>query len=144
MMILFKRISLLMFLFLGVVLISGCNTTSVYYMSAEKYPPKASNAMVDLYVGEITRPCRSIAVVNSRHYPDQTQEAKAKMLAELRRLAGEIGADAVVNVRMLPKRFEGMVVDEKVPFPAWKPGDYYTYFMRGTAVVYTENQSSDN
>ena len=136
---------LFFFPFLLVYLIlAGCNTSSVRRLVWEEYPEKPTFAMVELYVGKIERASKPIAIMNSKFYTDQTRESKAEMLAELRRMAGRMGADAVVNIRLLPKKFEGMVMDDKVPFPAWKPGDYSAYFMRGTAIVFEEKKEGKN
>jgi hypothetical protein len=119
----------------------GCNTASVQRISPEKFSPKPPDADVEMFVGTITRENIPIAILNSRHFSDQSEESKKEMLANLKVLAREIGADAVMEIRILPKRFEGMVVDDKPPIPAWKPGNYYGYFMRGKAIVYRDKDS---
>jgi len=120
-------------------LLSSCNTGTVKKLTWESRPPKGSSAGIELFVGQVSRPCEEIAILQSKYYEDQAKENKAKMLADLRNLARRVGADAVMDIRILPKRFQGMVADEKVPFPAWKPGTDYSYFMRGTAIVFKED-----
>jgi len=123
---------------LVLLFLQGCNSTSIQMLSSEKFPQKPEDHPVDLYVGKIERNNKPIAILNSKHYPDQSKENKALMLAELREMARKIGADAVTEIKILPKRFEGMMIDENVPFPAWKPGNYFAYFMRGRAVIYSD------
>lgn len=135
-----KTVIFFSFMILLSVMISGCNTTSVYRLTSVEYEEKHEEAPIELFVGVLQRPYTPIAVVQSRHYSEQTEQAKAKMVAEIKKSARKIGADAVMDLHLLPKRFEGMVMDERIPFPAWKPGDYYGYFLRGTAVVYEDEQ----
>lgn len=123
-------------------LLSSCNTGTVKKLTWESRPPREGSAGIELFVGQVSRPCESIAILQSRYYEDQSKENKAKMLADLRNLARRVGADAVMDICILPKRFQGMVADEKVPFPAWKPGSDYSYFMRGTAIVFKEDTST--
>jgi hypothetical protein len=105
----------------------------------DKYPGKSTNAPMEMFVGTIARAHKPIAILNSKGYPDEGEDNKAKMLSNLRKMAREIGGDAVIEIQMLPKRFEGMVADDKPPFPAWKPGNSYGYFMRGKAIVYEDS-----
>jgi len=121
------------------MLLNGCNTASVHRLARDKYPRKSMDAPVEMFVGTIVRAHKPIAILNSKCYTDQTEENKAMMLSSLRNMAREIGADAVIEIQMLPKRFEGMVMEDKTPFPSWKPGNTYGYFMRGKAVVYEDS-----
>lgn len=123
------------------ILMGGCNTASVHRISPEKFPQKPADADVEMFVGTISRDNIPIAILNSKHFSDQSEESKKEMLASMKDLAREIGADAVMEIRILPKRFEGMVLDEKPPFPAWKPGNYQGYFMRGKAIVYRDKDN---
>lgn len=133
--------SIILILIICSVFLWGCNTSGVQRLSGEKFSPKAPDADVEMFVGTISRDHIPVAILNSKHYTDQSDDSKAKMLANLKELAREAGADAVMEIRILPKRFEGMVVDEKPPFPAWKPGNYYGYFMRGKAIVYRDKNN---
>jgi len=126
-------------IFLAGILLNGCNTASVQRLARDKYPQKSMDAPMEMFVGTIARAHKPIAILNSKSYADQSEENKARMLSILRNMAREIGADAVIEIQMLPKRFEGMVADDKAPFPAWKPGNSYGYFMRGKAVVYEDS-----
>ena len=129
---------LVTFLLFPGIFLSGCNTSSVQRLTMDRYPRKSMDAPIEMFVGTIARACKPVAILNSKYYDDQSDDAKAKMLLNLRNMAREIGADAVIEIQMLPKRFEGMVADDKTPFPAWKPGNYYGYFLRGKAVVYED------
>ncbi|MBN1901237.1 hypothetical protein JW926_07940 [Candidatus Sumerlaeota bacterium] len=133
--------SVILILILCLVFLLGCNTPSAQRITEDKFPPKPPDADVEMFVGTISQDHIPIAILNSRRYPDQSEENKVLMLASLKDMARKLGADAVMEIRILPKRFEGMVVDEKPPFPAWKPGNYYGYFMRGKAIVYRDKKS---
>jgi len=138
-----KKTALLgLIIILSVMMFSGCNTPTVKKLVWETYPPKQSDADVELFVGSMERPIKSIAIIQSRYFDEQTAENKSKMLADMRKMGRRIGADAVADIRILPKRFQGMVVDERTPFPDWKPGNTYAFFMRGTAVVYQDDNST--
>ena len=126
---------------LGLMLFSGCNTSSTYRLSPSSLLPVDNPENIEMFVGEIQKPHKKIAIVQSRFYSDQSKVTKKKMLEDIRNEAAKNGADAVMDIHMLPKKFEGMVTDEKIPFPAWKPGDYYAYFLRGVAIVYTEENA---
>jgi uncharacterized protein YbjQ (UPF0145 family) len=137
-----KEGNALIFLFFGGLfffLLSSCNTGTVKKLKWETRPPREGSAGIELFVGQVQRPYEEIAILQSRYYENQSKENKTKMLADMRNLARRVGADAVMDVHILPKRFQGMVADEKVPFPAWKQGADYTYFMRGTAIVFKED-----
>jgi len=123
-------------------LLCSCNRPYVHRVVWDKYPPRDKNAPVEMFVGRVARPHTIIAVLQSHYSSDQTDESKAQMLAQIKKLALRVGADAVMDVRMVPKRFEGMIMDDKVPFPAWKPGDYQAFAMRGTAIIYDDIPSS--
>ncbi|MCX6998786.1 MAG: hypothetical protein NT106_00575 [Candidatus Sumerlaeota bacterium] len=134
-----KALTFPFFACLFLFLLSSCNTGTVKKLTWESRPPREGSAGIELFVGQVSRPCEEIAILQSKYYEDQSKENKTKMLADLRNLARRVGADAVMGICILPKRFQGMVADEKVPFPAWKPGTDYSYFMRGTAIVFKED-----
>jgi hypothetical protein len=123
-------------LILTVSFLCGCNTASVYRLSGENFPARSSDAEIDMFVGKISRPHSSIAILQSKYYDGQTKDLKAEMIKDLKSAARRIGADAVTDIHVLPRKFDGMIVDEQVPFPAWKPGNYFSYFLRGTAIKY--------
>ena len=126
------------FIFIAVIGV-GCNTASIHKLTWRNYPPKSSGASIELYVGKVSRPYKAVAILQSKVFGDQTKKSIALMLKDLRRLARKVGADAVIDIHMLPMRYEGMVIDERIPFPAWRPGNYHAYFLRGTAIVYKNN-----
>ncbi len=128
------------FIFIAAIAV-GCNTASIRRLAWEDYAPKPTSDTIELYVGKVSRPYKPIAILQSKSFGDQTVQSKTRMMKDLRRLARKIGADAVIDIHMLPRRFEGMVMDERVPFPAWRPGEYRAYFLRGTAIVYEKNPS---
>jgi len=139
-----QKFSSFLLILLLLFLLAGCNTGSIHKLTWETFPKKHKKALVEMYVGEISQPHREIAIINSPFYPDQTDQTKVEMLEDLRRLARRVGADAVMDIHMLPKRFEGMVMDDRVPFPAWKQGEYDAFFLRGKAVVFEQESSVQN
>lgn len=135
-----KTVLLGLIILSGAMLLCGCNTPTMKKLVWETYPPKQSDADVELFVGAMERPGKPIAIIQSRYFDEQTPENKTKMLADLRKMGRRIGADAVADIRIMPKYFQGMVVDERTPFPDWKQDKTYAFFMRGTAVVYQEDK----
>ncbi len=121
------------------MLLGGCNTASVQRLAMDQYPAKSQDAPMEMFVGTIARAHKPIAILNSKSYRDQSEANKAEMLSSLRNMARKIGADAVIEIQMLPKRYEGMVADSMTPFPSWTPGNHYGCFMRGKAVVYEDS-----
>lgn len=117
----------------------ACHTPSLKRLTTTHFPPKPKSAPIDLYVGTVSRHHIEVAIIQSRSYSSKDEKTKAGQLEELKRLARKLGADAVQEIRLLTKRAQGYVIDDRVPFPAWKQGKYNLYFLRGTAIRYTEN-----
>ncbi len=117
----------------------ACHTPSLKRLTTTHFPPKPNSAPIDLYVGTVSQHHIEVAIIQSRSYASKDENTKARQLEELKRLARKLGADAVQEIRLLTKRAQGYVIDDRVPFPAWKQGKYNLYFLRGTAIRYTEN-----
>lgn len=115
---------------------AGCSHGRLYRIVPEEYPSKPDDYVVKLYVNKVKRPHREIAFVDSRALPDRSEVSQAKQLRQLQELAQEAGADAVHDVRAMTQKVRGMVMDEAVPFQAYKQGNYKLYFLRGVAIVY--------
>jgi len=127
--------------FMGLLIIAGlvlagCSATHVYRISQEKFSPKPSDAEIELYIGKVKRPHTEIAIIDSRSSASKDDAVKKLQLDDLKRVARSLGADAVHNIRLLKKEARGMVMDERVPFPAWKQGEYNLYFLRGEAIKF--------
>lgn len=127
-------------LIIGILVMAGCSATHVYRISQEKFPPKPPGAEIELYIGKVKRPHKEIAVIDSRSLGSKDDEAKKQQLDDLKEIARKLGADAVHNIRLLRKRARGMVPDERVPFPAWKQGEYNLFFLRGEAIKFITAQ----
>ena len=59
-------------------------------------------------------------------------------MEELRRSARWLGANGIENLRVETAEAQGMVADPRVPFTAWKQGEFELHFVRGTAVRYLD------
>jgi hypothetical protein len=129
-----KRITIL--LILTALVFTGCTTGQIRFTTEERFDPVPEGDDMALFLGEIQRPHRVFAKIDSR-VSDKNDEANKKVqIEDIKRLARKIGADAVQNVRLLNKEARGMVPDRRVPFPAWKQGRYELYFLRGDAIKY--------
>jgi hypothetical protein len=117
----------------------ACHTSSIKRLTTTHFPPKSNSAPIELYVGTVSRPHTALAIIQSKSDAKKDEKTKAGQLEELKRLARKLGADAVQEIRLLTKKAQGYVVDERVPFAAWKQGKYNLYFLRGTAIRYTED-----
>ncbi|MBN1866259.1 hypothetical protein JW916_03105 [Candidatus Sumerlaeota bacterium] len=134
-----RRFSLGVAALLCLLLAAGCATPRVHRLTDFRYLPKAADAEIDCFVGKLTRPYESIAIVDSERYGEKDNPSKAKMIENLKKRARRIGADAVQDIRLLPVQVRGIVADERVPIVgAWKRGRYDLYFLRGEAVKYVQ------
>lgn len=133
-----KESGLALALIVSTALLVGCSSTNVTMLSKTRFPPKPSDAEIELFSGKITGPYVAIAIIDSRSHSERTKENKIKQLEDLRRLARKLGADAVHNIRLLKKKGRGYIPDERVPIPAWKQGSFNLYFLRGEAIKYKE------
>jgi len=119
--------------------LAGCSATQIHRLTDEKFTPKPPGTEIDIYIGELKRPYREIAVLDSRCSGTKDSEIKEQQLEDIKRLARKVGADAVHNVRLLTKNARGMVPDQRVPFPAFKQGRYKLYFIRGDAITFVDD-----
>lgn len=120
----------------------GCAARRRYMLTTERFAPTPASQEVKLYVNEVRRPHIKIAIVQSFADPEPDAERKRKMLEALTSEARRLGADAVMNVRQLKNQVRGAVVDEAVPFQSYKQGRYDMYFMRGTAIRFVDEPTT--
>lgn len=106
-------------------------------LTEEKLPAKPKDTQIKLYVYKVQRPHREIAFIDSQPLPDRSEQSQEKQLLQIREAARKLGADAVHDIQSMTERVQGMVTDQRVPFRAYKQGQYKLYFIRGTAIVYT-------
>lgn len=136
-------------LFIKILLISlsgllvGCSASQIHPLTDKKFPAKPATEEIDLYMGKVERPHIEIAIVDSRSLPGREDKDKQLQLNDLKHLARKLGADAVHDIRLLHKKARGMVIDERVPFPAWKQGEYKLYFLRGTAIKFLADEDQE-
>jgi hypothetical protein len=125
------------------ILLFSCSAYTVHRLDSTKYKPRQRDAEITIYAGKVDRPHVKIAIIDSETFPDKSDATKLKQLEQLKTAARKLGADAVEDVRLLAQKVRGYVVDERVPFPAWKQGEYELYFLRGVAVRFTEETSPE-
>ena len=133
-----RQLRPVLLLFVVLVVAVSCGTQRRYILGDTRYPPKPSDAEIKLFVNEVRRPHVKVAIVQSFADTEPDAEKKREMLEALTREARRVGADAVMNVRQLRNKVRGAVVDEAVPFRAYKQGRYDMYFMRGTAIRFVD------
>jgi hypothetical protein len=115
----------------------GCSTgPRMKWLTEERYPPRPSIYPIEIFAGQVQRPHREIALIESRAYDIDDVYTREAQLEQLQEKARELGADAVDNLRILAKRVHGYTIDERAPAPAFKQGEYPLFFMRGRAIIY--------
>ncbi len=133
--------------FLSIVAVSligasliGCSSKRVYPLVEKSLPATPADQDVRLYVNALERPLVELAYIDSTAYPERDPETVQKQLKELTDKARKMGADAVMSVEVLDEKIRGMVIDEAVPFRAYRQGNFELYFIRGTAVKYFDTE----
>lgn len=121
---------------LACLLLPGCSSTRVHRLVPETYSAKSPDYQVKLYINKVTRPHREIAFIDSRASTDRSEATQSEQLRQLQDKARSLGADAVHDIRSMTHKARGVVVDERVPFQAYKQGRYELFFLRGIALVY--------
>jgi uncharacterized protein YbjQ (UPF0145 family) len=104
----------------------------------ENYPRLPESADVELWRGTTTRPKVPIAIISSQRTADRSYEAREAQLEELKERARSLGANGIEDLRVETANVRGFVADPRVPFTAFKQGDFHLYFIRGTAVRYLQ------
>ncbi|GAB4319078.1 MAG: hypothetical protein Kow0059_12810 [Candidatus Sumerlaeia bacterium] len=137
-------------LFPGVLILSalvliGCGRGQVHFIGTPPSVPyyqRLNPEQVELFVGTVAREHTELAWLDSPAVADQTPEAAQEQLMALQKMAARIGAHAVHKIETKRIVAKGFVVDERVPFPAWKQGRYELKFLRGVAIRYTDEQTT--
>lgn len=134
------RLALLVLTVLG---LAGCGLFArrVDVRFHDDFPPLPENTPVELWVGESDRPRIPIAIISSQRTAERSAAARQAQLDELRARARRMGAHAIENLRVERAEVRGFVADPRVPFTAFKQGEFELYFVRGTAVRYTDAPS---
>lgn len=117
---------------------AGCASQRVNYLTEQRYKPMPKDEPVRLFLNRTERPHMEIAQVQSYSTLKDTEETRRAMLADLRARAGKIGADAVVDIRVLRNKSRGFTIDEAVPFRAYTQGNWESIFLRGVAIRFLE------
>lgn len=123
---------------LAIAALAGCSTRKYYPLTEQKFDSTPDGQEVKLFVNEVQRPHIKIAHVESFSDRERDPETVRKQLEDLKRRSRDLGADAVVNVREYRNQVRGFVVDERVPFRAYRQGRFELYMLRGTAIRYVE------
>lgn len=132
-----------LFLFLAAALMVGCSNTRYEMITSERFPPKADPTEVRLYVNQVRRPHIKVAYVQSFSDLSRTdEEVRREQLLELRNNAARVGADAVMDIRQMKNQVRGFVQDERTPFRSYTQDRYETYFLRGVAIRFVEDEAT--
>ncbi len=121
----------------------GCSNTRVHPITDQEFQPARNVEQVKMYLGVVDRPHVQLAFVNSFPDSDKTVAIKRDQLRDLQKRAADLGADAVMDVRLLTEKHRGMTVDPTVPFRAWKQGDFDLYFLRGVAIRFVDESDPE-
>lgn len=133
---LFRSSSLNALLLLASFALVACGGPRSKILDEGKYRARPRTYPIDIYVGKVLESHREIAIIDSTGYPTDNEASRKKEIEELKRKARAMGGDAIHDVRLLTKEVKGYTIDERVPFPSWKQGDYPLYFMRGVVITY--------
>ncbi len=122
------------------VVLSGCSNRRYFYLATEEWPPTPPDQEIRLYVNPLVRPHVEVAHVQSFKDTETDSETRRRQLAQMRETARSLGADAIMDIRQMEGEVRGLVIDEMVPFRAYRQGRYPLYFLRGTAVRFAEEE----
>ncbi len=118
--------------------VTSCASRKVHRLTDQKFEPTPQNQEVKLFVNAVRRPHIQLAYIDSFYDSADDTEVLKRQLADIRKKARKLGADAIVNVRQLNSEVRGFTVDESVPFKSYEQGEYELTFVRGTAVKFVE------
>ncbi|MDK2971182.1 MAG: hypothetical protein PWP23_937 [Candidatus Sumerlaeota bacterium] len=124
------------------ILSTGCTSTRVQRIGTAEYNAVRDPEAVRLFLGDVSRPYREIAWIDSFSAVEKDREVKREQLAELRREAARIGADAIIEIQSLKEMRRGMTNDPRTPFPAWEQARTEMNFLRGKAVRFVEEEQA--
>lgn len=132
-----SRLFLLLFLpFLAI----GCSNPKYRQLTQERFPAKADATDVRLYVNQVRRPHIKLAHVQSFADVSRDNDVRREQLRDIRETAAKFGADAVMEIRQMNNRVRGFVQDERTPFRSYTQDRYETYFLRGVAIKFVDDE----
>lgn len=120
--------------------LAGCAGPRTVRLAEHNFPKLPADGQVDVYLGSLDPPFEPVAVIESEAYPYVDDATKRRQLEQLKARARDLGANAVHDLRMLPRTLRSYKIDEDVPFLAVKQGTYDVYFLRGVAVRQSERE----
>lgn len=138
----FPRTWMCALMLLLVLTAAGCAARKVYRLTDKKFASTPASQEIKLYVNEVQRPHVKIAHVESFSERVESADIKRDQLQDLTKRARSLGADAIINIRQMRNNVRGVVVDEAVPFRAYRQGEYELVFLRGTAIKFTGDESA--
>lgn len=120
----------------------GCSRARVHPLSLYEYRAKPKSYDMPAYFGKVDRPHVPIAIIDSSPRETLDQPTKDKMLAEVKKAARKIGADAVHDARFIEGEGSGYVSDPATPFPSAKQGPYEMNYLRVEAIKFPDLPSA--
>lgn len=124
----------------GLMVLTSCGGPRMKMLAEEDYAALHPEVSVDVFVGTMEREHEPVALIDSEAFTYVDENVKLQQIEQLKERARRLGANAIHDVRILPKYVEGFTVDERVPFTAWRQGRYPMYFMRGEAIRLPERE----
>jgi len=104
----------------------------------DNLPSIPEDQEIELWAGEQLRDKIEIAIVSSTRQADRSRATREAQMEELRVAARALGANGLENLYVHTAEAQGMVADPRVPFTAWKQGEFELDFIRATAVRYLD------
>lgn len=118
--------------------LGACATPRQHSLTDQEFAPRAEPELVRLVIGPEERDHLDIAMLQSEASRDRSTATRRDQLAEIRERAARLGADAVVDLIVIPQTHTGFVGDPAAPVPFLMQGTETTYIMRGRAIRYTD------
>lgn len=133
-----KAYALTLLAAVALTMASGCATPRQKTLAEEKFSPRAEPELVRLIIGPEEREHLDLAILQSAASRDRSTATRRVQLAEIRSRAAKLGADAVVDLIVIPQSRTGLVGDPGAPVAFPMQGTETTYIMRGRAIRYTD------
>lgn len=133
-----NKFALLLPLLALAVGLGACATPRQYTMTDQEFSPRAEPELVRLVIGPEERDHLDLAMLQSAASRDRSTATRREQLAEIRQRAAKLGADAVVDLIVIPQTHTGFVGDPAAPVPFLMQGTETTYIMRGRAIRYLD------
>jgi hypothetical protein len=130
--------SLLLSLLATALLLVACEHTKVEPITdldLKKVPADS----VKVFLGVPEEELVELAHVDSSPSFEKSVRSKRAQIEEMRKRAGRLGADAIIDVRLLVEEREGLEPDPTTPFTGTvRQGESPKYFLRGRAIKFRE------